>query len=341
MTDMKSNSPKQFRWALWWGLGITVACLAIIFFDAIFEALSETGNSANSANDEFANPMWDIFYRIVYRFGIWPMVIYIGIIAPIYEELIFRLWGNGKNWTGYTSEVLMALFSMSIAWWMAPIALAMGMAIMIVYRSDRTKRLFSLMLFSSVLFAFSHIGNYDSSSNIPMFLVAMLHKFGMGLLASYLVINHNILWSMGMHILNNSIIALLIAVGFNMVSIETAVIETDTYRITMQPVLTKSQNKSDYICGWIKDSVFYDISSPNFIAEFMSNRDNNDNPLSFRASETYYPKVEMKVEMLGGSTDYNAVVRAMEQNGWITLDTVGDTIHIRNTYNPLQNIFQE
>ena len=184
----------------------------------------------------------DYLYMIIYQFGIWPMVIFIGVIAPIYEELVFRLWGNGKNWTGYTSVALMALFSMGIAWWVAPIILAVGIAIMIVYRSDRTKRLFSLMLFSSLAFALIHIGNYDSSQNLPMFLVAVLHKFGMGLIASYLVINHNLLWSIGLHLLNNGILAMLLGVNFNVVAKETTVIEREDFRITMQPVLTKSQD---------------------------------------------------------------------------------------------------
>ena len=232
---MKSQKPKLFRWALWWGLGIMVVCLAVIVFDGIT-------TMGSSSNDDAGSPIMDYLYMIIYQFGIWPMVIFIGVIAPIYEELVFRLWGNGKNWTGYTSVALMALFSMGIAWWVAPIILAVGIAIMIVYRSDRTKRLFSLMLFSSLAFALIHIGNYDSSQNLPMFLVAVLHKFGMGLIASYLVINHNLLWSIGLHLLNNGILAMLLGVNFNVVAKETTVIEREDFRITMQPVLTKSQD---------------------------------------------------------------------------------------------------
>ena len=62
------------------------------------------------------------------------------------------------------------------------------------------------------------------------------------------------------------------------------------------------------------------------------------NPFAFKSDDIFYPKMEMKVEMLGGSKNYNVVVRAMVQEGWITLDTVGDTIHIHNTYNPLENL---
>lgn len=329
---MKDRQSKLFRWALWWGLGIMVACLAVMVFDSL-------ATMGENSSDAFDQPMWGALYTIIYRFGIWPMVIFIGIIAPVYEELIFRLWGNGKNWTGYTSVVLMALFSTNTAWWVALIVLAAGIAVMTVYRADRTRRLFALMLFSSLVFALVHIGNYTPGENILMFAVAVLHKFGMGLIASYLVINHNILWSMGLHILNNGILALLLGVGFNEVANETTVVETESYRITMQPVLTKSQDRSDYLCGWLNDSVFYDITSPDFAAElFISWGDHGANPLAFKSNEIYYPKVEMKVEMLGGSKEYSAVIHAMEKEGWIALDTVGDTVHIHNTYNPLEKM---
>ena len=52
-----------------------------------------------------------------------------------------------------------------------------------------------------------------------------------------------------------------------------------------------------------------------------------------------YPKMRIKVEMFGEDKDYNAVVRTMEKEGWIALDTVGDTLKIRNTYDPLVSLY--
>ena len=331
---MNTHKPKLFRWALWWGLGIMVACLAVMVVDGITTMGSTT-------NDDFGGPFMDYLYRIIYQYGIWPMVIFIGVIAPVYEELAFRLWGNGKNWTGYISVVLMALFSMNIAWWLAPITLAVGIAIMVVYRSDRTKRLFSLMLFSSSVFALIHIGNYDSSQNMLMFLVAVLEKFGMGLVASYLVINHNLLWSIGLHILNNSISALLLGICFNKVANESTVIETEEYRITMQPVLTKDQMPHTYTTGWPCDSVFTEIGCPSYAAQSMVQIDHRGDSAaiaSVSAEWKSYPMMNVKVEMLGGSRDWSAVVHTMEKEGWIAIDTSADGIYIRNTYNPLESL---
>lgn len=334
---MKTHKTKLFRWALWWGLGIMAACLAILVIDGMTDM-------GNTTNDDYGGPFMDALYKIIYQFGIWPMVVFIGIIAPVYEELVFRLWGNGKNWTGFTSVVLMALFTLGVAWWVAPIVLAAGIAIMIVLRGDRTRRLFALMLFSSLAFALMHIGNYDSSQNLPMFLVAVLHKFSMGLLASYLVINHNLLWSIAVHILNNGILALMLGVSFNKVANETTVVETEDYRITMQPVLTKSQMPDTYTTGFPSDSVYTDIVCPSYVAQSMIYMDCQGNPTAVAAVSAEwrsYPMMNIKVEMLGGSRNWSAAVRAMENEGWIAIDTTADRLFIRNTYDPLESLLTE
>lgn len=333
-----TQKTKLFRWALWWGLGIMAACLAVLIID-------ETATLGDHASGgDYGAPVWDSINRIIYRYGIWPMVIFIGVIVPVYEEIIFRMWGNGKNWTGFTSVVLIALFSLTLAWWVAPIALAIGIAIMIVLRSDRTRRLFALMLFSSLAFALMHIGNYDSSQNLPMFLVAVLHKFGMGLLASYLVINHNLLWSIAVHILNNGLMALLLGVSFNKVANETTVVETEDYRITMQPVLTKSQMPDTYTTGFPSDSVYTDIVCPSYVAQSMIYMDCQGNPTAVAAVSAEWrscPMMNIKVEMLGGSRNWSAAVRAMENEGWIAIDTTADRLFIRNTYDPLKSLLTE
>ena len=283
----------------------------------------------------------DIMYKFIYRFGIWPVVIFIGVIAPVYEELVFRLWGNGKKWTGYTSIALMALFSASVGWWLMPVVLAAGIVVMLVFRTDRTKRLFAMMLLSSLAFALMHIGNYDPSVGLPLFIVAVIHKFGMGLVASYLVINHNILWSIGLHILNNGVMAIMFGVGFNMVANETTTIETDSYRITMKPVLTQNQLPDTYTCGWENDSVYTDISCLSYAAQSMAVMANNSDTSSsgvVKSNWKEHPLVQIRVEMLGGSRDWNSAVRAMEKEGWISIDTVGDTLTINNTYDPLLSL---
>ena len=174
--EQKTREPKLFKWALWWGIGIVVVCLTIIMIKG--ESL-----------EDFGSPMINAFYRLIYQFGILPVILYVGLMGPIIEELVFRLWGNGKLWTGITSIILMALFIFSVGWWLSLITLVCGAFILIYFREDRKKKLFSLMILSSILFAIAHAGNYNGEGQWFMMFVSVLHKFGFGLVASSLVIN--------------------------------------------------------------------------------------------------------------------------------------------------------
>ena len=304
---------KLFRWALWWGLGIVVACIALMFI------LDDIGGGAV---DNSAAPMMDVVYWLVYSFGIWPIMIYIGVIGPVLEELMFRSWGNGKAWTGYTSVVLMAGFALATTQqWMAPVVLAAGVAIMVLLRHQREHRLFALMLLSSVAFALGHADNYDAGA--AMLTVSLLHKFGMGLVASYLVINHNLLWSIGFHILNNSIIAIPLGIGFNMACNETQSVETDQFRLDLAPALVyRSEWESRAFNVFYADSaVFFD--SPNNIAYcLMAGEADTANGLLYKNASGDYPKVTLAIHYKQPMHDPRQVVRTMEEQGWITLDTV-------------------
>lgn len=331
------RKPRLFRWALWWGLGIMIVCLAAIVVDALV-------NGDSSAADEMSAPVMGAFYRMIYHFGIWPIVLYIGVIGPVFEELCFRLWGNGKRWTGYTSVVLMALWMTAYGWWAGASALAAGVAIMVVWRHDEKRRLFAMMLLSSVLFALVHIGNYEPGANVPMFVVAVLHKFGMGLAASYLVINYNLLWSIGLHILNNSVLALMFGLAVDKVADTVTTVEDEACRITLRPVLTKGADKDTYVQGWLDDSTYTDISTPGNIAQTLNSIAHMEGSTTqCDYTWTGYPKAEVKVEMLGGSRDYTRAVHLMEAQGWVAIDTVkrddgSFTFKIRNTYDPLAGL---
>ena len=297
------KKPKLFHWALWWGLGIVIACLAAIVIDAIM-------NMDKTGADEMSTPIIGAFYKLIYNFGIWPIVLYIGLIGPVVEELCFRLWGNGKQWTGYTSVVLMALWTISLGWWAAAIALGAGIAVMIVYHNDRTRRLFAL-------------------------------------------------WSMGLHILNNGVLAVIFGVGVGMAADTVTTAENKDCRITLRPVLTKSADKDTYVQGWLDDSTYTDIGTPGNIAQTLNSiahMNGSTTQCDYEWSD--YPKAEITVVMLGGCRDYTRAVRLMEEKQWIATDTVehadsvrtmyvGDssytiaverTVTIRNTYEPLSGI---
>ena len=224
---------RRFRWALWWGLGIILTSLVALVVYAIINPSVAEGMNA---------PLMKAVHSMISRFGIWPVIIYMGLVGPIMEEFSFRLWGNGKNWTGVVSVILIALWCFNVGWWFSLLALCAGVAILMIFKEDRSKRLFVLMLFSSALFALAHMGNYDG--NWFVVLIGVIHKFGFGLLASYLVVNHNILWSMGLHVINNSIVTIPLVLSIGQTSIIDN-INNDNFTLEIRSVMAHDDSISE------------------------------------------------------------------------------------------------
>lgn len=228
-----THKSRCFRWALWWGLGIILTSLVALVVYAIINPSVAEGMNA---------PLMKAVHSMISRFGIWPVIIYMGLVGPIMEEFSFRLWGNGKNWTGIVSVILIALWCFNVGWWFSLLALCAGVAILMIFKEDRSKRLFVLMLFSSALFALAHMGNYDG--NWFVVLIGVIHKFGFGLLASYLVVNHNILWSMGLHVINNSIVTIPLVLSIGQTSIIDN-INNDNFTLEIRSVMAHDDSISE------------------------------------------------------------------------------------------------
>ena len=316
-TRVLTRKPRLFRWALWWGLGITVVCLAIIFID----------EKVNSSLIQPIAPVDNAFNELIYGIGIWPALIVLGLVGPIVEEVGFRLWGNGKLWTGITSIILMAAMCYDVVggWWFSLLVVLCGGAILVLFRTDKTKRLFALMILSSVLFAVAHMGNYDEGWF--MTLVALAEKFGFGLVASYLVINHNILWSIGLHVFNNGIIAILMGLSFGKVSSSVVTIDNENFRFEMRPVLVHNDSIS-------KENRFYSDTDTNYYfgnpasfatcAMYYEAWQNGIDPygdtINFVA-DNYYPKCSFTLVYKTQPFDHHGLIVAMEKEGLIKIDT--------------------
>ena len=335
-----TRKPRLFRWALWWGLGIVVICLAILL---VYEFV------APSSANELGGPMMDVFYSMIYQYGIWPVIIFIGLIGPIIEEVSFRLWGNGKLWTGIISIIFMALWCFGIGWWLSLIAVICGVAILVLFRADKTKRLFALMMLSSVLFAVDHISNYDG--NWFMVLVGIVHKLGFGLVASYLVINQNILWSIGLHVINNTLMALPLGLSFGQVSNAVVTVENENLCLEVRPVLVHDssirQDNNNVFLGSVfltdADTIYYFGNTANFaqqasLYEFLINPTNDT--VRFEADDSY-PNCSFILVYKTRPFDYHALIDAMEKEGLINVDTsysVSDmktVLKFSSTYDPL------
>lgn len=330
-----ARKPRLFRWALWWGLGVIVVSLVALIVYACIDP---------AAVSEMNAPLMKAIYSMVCRFGVWPVIIYMGLVGPIIEEVSFRLWGNGKNWTGIVSVILMALWCFNVGWWFALLALCAGIAILMVFKEDKNKRLFVLMLFSSVLFAVAHMGNYDG--NWFVVVIGVAHKFGFGLLASYLVVNHNILWSMGLHVINNSVVVLPLVLTMGQTNtVET--IENANFCLEVRPVVVHDDSISEDNSFFVDtDTNYYFGSTSNFAGQawiyeaWQNGIDPNGDSVNI-VTDNVYPHCSFKLVYKTQPYDHHGLIVAMEHAGFIKIDTIYDSttnkmkLNIKSTYDPL------
>ena len=137
-----------------------------------------------------------------------------------------------------------------------------------IFKEDRSKRLFVLMLFSSALFALAHMGNYDG--NWFVVLIGVIHKFGFGLLASYLVVNHNILWSMGLHVINNSIVTIPLVLSIGQTSIIDN-INNDNFTLEIRSVMAHDDSISEDNSFFADaDTNYYFGNTASFVEQAMN-----------------------------------------------------------------------
>lgn len=331
-----SRKPRLFRWALWWGLGVIVTSLVALI---VYASINP------DAVNEMNAPLMKAIYSMICRFGIWPVIIYMGLVGPIIEEISFRLWGNGKNWTGIVSVILMALWCFNVGWWFSLLALCAGVAILMIFKEDRTKRLFVLMLFSSVLFAVAHMGNYDG--NWFVVLLGVIHKLGFGLLASYLVVNHNILWSMGLHVINNSIVVLPLVLTMSQTNtVET--IENANFCLEIRPVLVHNDSISEDKSFFADtDTNYYFGNTANFAGQawiyeaWQNGIDPNGDSVNI-VTDDAYPNCSFKLVYKTRPYDHHGLIVAMEKAGFIKIDTTYNEIDekmvldIKSTYEPFR-----
>ena len=303
----KMKKEKLFKWALWWGLGIVVACLIILLV-------------RGESSEDLDSPMINAMYSLVYQFGILPIVLTIGIFGPIIEESIFRLWGNGKLWTGITSVILMAVVSFAIGWWLALLVAVCGAFILIYFRADRKKKLFYLMLLSSAIFAVAHKGNY-SGNWFDVFIV-VLHKFGMGLLGSYLVINYNLFWAMVLHAANNMIAAIPLFFAFNSINGDVKVVENEDFRLEMRTVLVKD-NELDISDRFLpnQDTNYYFGNTAFFVGKLMFHEPRDWNKEAVKTEGDLYPMCHYNLVFKTKPYNRMRLIQTMVDEGYVKIDT--------------------
>ena len=294
--------------------------------------------------------MTTYFYALMYRFGIWPTVLYIGLIGPVIEEISFRIWGNGKLWTGIVSVILMSVWSIAIGWWVALLTILGGTMILTVFNDDKRKRLFAMMLLSSVVFALAHMDNYNGNWFISF--IGVVHKLGSGLLASYLVINHNLLWSMGLHIINNSLLAIPMGLAIGQANNEVVIIDNENFFLEVRPILRQNDSiNSKNGLTTFPDSTYYFGSTAQFarqvlVQEALQKTQDRSVDTIIITPESYFPKCWFTITYKDKPFDHHGIIVSMLGERLITIDTLYNTmpdstnrklttLNIASSYDPI------
>ncbi len=193
---------REFRWALFTGLalwiGIMVGCW-----------LFGTSDTVRSGQDELMGTLKRLIDSLVPYFPVATMVfvfLWIGVLQPVMEEFAFRYWGKGKLYAYIVCAAVMANFVyLTLNIWFITLA-ALCIVLFFVVRDQHRKRQVSIIT-TSVLFASMHLSGYSSFSIASV--LGILQIFGMALVMCYVVINHRFIYSIVIHVLNNSFALLL------------------------------------------------------------------------------------------------------------------------------------
>ena len=302
---------KQFRWALWWGLGITLVSIALMFIPG--------------ADGDNNSPVSEMLLQML-EMGAVVLIVVIGIVMPALEEFSFRMWGCGKTWAGITSSAMMALFiSLTLSWVAGVVSLAIGLAITLMVKDGR-KRLLFMMLFSSVLFMLAHTENYDGG--VIFIAIALVEKFGFGLLASYLVINHNIFWSMAFHMLNNTIACLAMIMGA--ANIEPTTFEQEgVFRLDLKPMVFDHSFTAEPTFSDNGDTVTMKNTLGNFIVALLNEEEHQKIDNWAFIYEQPHNRARYDIQLAynpEAAQSYLAVAHELERAEWLRLDTLENRI---------------
>ncbi len=193
---------REFRWALFTGLALWFGLMAATL-------LLGTSDSPNSGQDELMGLMKNLIDRLVPYAPTATMVViflWLCVLQPVMEEFAFRYWGKGKLYAYIVCAAVMANFVLLTlnVWFIAFAALCI--VLFFVIRDPHRKRQVSIIT-TSVLFAAMHLSGYSTFSLASV--IGILQIFGMALVMCYVVINYRFIYSVAIHVLNNSLALLL------------------------------------------------------------------------------------------------------------------------------------
>lgn len=297
---MKAKRTPVFRWALWTGLAIWIVSLAGI-------VLSPAAESNHSLTEFTFENGWALALLVI------------GLLLPCLEEVAFRFWAIRRwRWAGYISAVAMGVVTY-FYWglWGALATTAAVASITLAVKAERT-RLLVLLLLTSLLFAILHFDNYGNLELRNLF--ALLNKLGFALVASWLVLNRGFLWALLLHVVINSLMVLLLAIPMGKTDIQGLSINSGEGWTVFAHCLEDDEPRYSNL------TPFYTGTMASIGADLLRMADSNATVMADEAGERWEMVIYRGDETVGvgdDSTQVNplALLHAMEQNRWISLDT--------------------
>lgn len=307
---------REFRWALFTGLalwiGIMVGCW-----------LFGTSDTVRSGQDELMGTLKRLIDSLVPYFPVATMVVvflWIGVLQPVMEEFAFRYWGKGKLYAYIVCAAVMANFVyLTLNIWFITLA-ALCIVLFFVIRDQRRKRQVSIIT-TSVLFASMHLSGYSSFSIASV--LGILQIFGMALVMCYVVINHRFIYSIVIHVLNNSF-ALLLPLFF----MGSEAVSGDNFKGELRYMKLYEAAELMYE-DWSEDSTtttFYgelpEIVNNIYNCSYSYTRPSDGELQIFYADNSYlWTRCVLDIQVDTGTCDPDDIVNALIKTGRLKSDT--------------------
>ncbi len=263
---------------------------------------------------------------LLYLAPVWLMLILLAIVIPFFEEIIFRLPLRFKS--NYILRPVTYIFPKT-----KPAILAFW-----------NKNFGYIFYLSAVIFALIHITNYESNSTI-IYLVPLLvlPQFISGLFFGYLRVRYNFVLAYLMHVLHNAIFVTLSFLVINNTVIEKLNVETDTYSINIEEVVSA---KDSYIHNYKQDSIsFFRTGFKNIISTLTQKNidliiSNNDNLLSKRIT------LNFKNNSLDSLNRDSLIIKHLSEVYLFEIETKKrnqkmHTLYVKDTLQLLKHLYQD
>jgi membrane protease YdiL (CAAX protease family) len=149
----------------------------------------------------------DSFSKLTSAFPLYWAFMIIMVVAPIYEEVIFRLWVIGKHWAFWTTAILTAV----LGWvFEAYSVVVIGLGLLLYLGLENMFKLTfrkgtTFFVLSSLSFAFLHL---DSNNPQLFSAIQLMYYLGAGGLLAYVGLRYGFGYNVISHIIFNSAIAL-------------------------------------------------------------------------------------------------------------------------------------